>query len=70
MERRVGEMMDCDKVKQLLSSYIDGELNEEEKIEFDNHIAQCSSCKEEFNDILKVLDILHSIPEVEPNTLF
>jgi len=65
MERRVGEMMDCDKVKQLLSSYIDGELNEEEKIEFDNHIAKCSSCKEEFNDILKVLDILHSIPEVE-----
>jgi anti-sigma factor RsiW len=57
--------MDCKQIIDLISMYVDSELDERQKAEFEEHVSQCSSCKEELNDILKVLEVLHSIPEVD-----
>ncbi len=57
--------MDCKQVINLISMYVDCELDESQKAKFEEHVNQCPSCKEELNDILKVLEILHSIPEVD-----
>lgn len=57
--------MDCSRAKELLSMYMDGELNTGQKAEFEDHIAKCSSCMEEYEDIVKLLDVLHGIQEEE-----
>lgn len=57
--------MDCKKVADLMSMYMDNELNELQKAEFEEHIDRCPLCAKELNDILKILEILHDMKEVE-----
>jgi len=45
--------------------YVDCELDEEQKAKFKEHVSKCLSCEEELNDMLEVIEILHSIPEVD-----
>ncbi|NSW92292.1 MAG: zf-HC2 domain-containing protein [Firmicutes bacterium] len=58
-------MMDCSRIKDLISIYIDGELDEGQKARFEAHVDQCPLCKEELDDILEVLRMLRSMPEVD-----
>lgn len=46
--------MKCENVKELMSIYIDNEINEVDKAKFEKHIAGCPQCKEEY-EILKDL---------------
>lgn len=46
--------MDCDKAFEMMSLYIDEELNKEEQEKLFEHINDCDYCKEEF-DLLKAL---------------
>jgi hypothetical protein len=46
--------MKCENIKELMSMYIDNEINEVDKAKFEKHIAQCPQCKEEY-EILKDL---------------
>jgi len=57
--------MNCEQVKNLISLYIDNELDEKECSEFEDHISSCESCRNELNDILKIVKLLRSIPQVE-----
>ena len=57
--------MKCENIKELMSMYIDNEINEVDKAKFEKHIAQCPQCKEEY-EILKDLVLECSeIDEVE-----
>ena len=46
--------MNCTEIRELISSYIDGELSEEEAIKFENHIKACKDCYNEYISILEV----------------
>ncbi len=39
--------MKCSKARKLISPYIDGELTEDDKREFEDHIRACESCRAE-----------------------
>ncbi len=41
-------MMDCDKAKELLSDYIDGALDTEQKREIEEHLNSDHECKKGF----------------------
>ncbi|MDF2533314.1 MAG: hypothetical protein K0Q65_2895 [Clostridia bacterium] len=57
--------MKCENIRELMSIYIDNEINEVDKAKFEKHIAQCPQCKEEY-EILKDLVLECSeIDEVE-----
>ena len=38
---------DCDEIDRLISGYIDGELDSEQKARIEAHMAECSACRDE-----------------------
>jgi hypothetical protein len=57
--------MKCINVKELMSAYIDNEINEVDKAKFEKHIAQCPQCKEEYELLKDVVLKCSEIDEVE-----
>jgi len=45
--------MNCQQAYQLISAAVDGELSCHEKEKFFQHLAECTTCTEEFNDAMK-----------------
>ncbi|QOR36448.1 zf-HC2 domain-containing protein [Clostridium sp. 'deep sea'] len=58
--------MTCDKVQELLTSYLDKELSEEEYNQVSIHLAQCSECSSLLHYIQEVQITFNDIPEVDP----
>ena len=56
--------MDCPQIRELISSYIDKELSEEEVLEFEKHIKSCKDCYDEYLSLLKVVKRINSIEEL------
>lgn len=58
--------MDCKKVKNLVSEYLDERLSDKDKKAFEEHIAGCKSCEDEFNAFLDSWEIMadYDVPEV------
>lgn len=50
--------MDCEKIKTQLSTYIDGELTEEESLFIREHISVCADCSQEEDSLRKTSDVL------------
>lgn len=62
--------MDCKKIKQKLSAYLDNELNPQEKPDLSEHLKTCQACREELA-ILTKQDIFLKKPErIEPLPYF
>jgi hypothetical protein len=57
--------MKCETISNMMSSYIDGYLNEIEKAEFEKHIAECGQCKEEYESMLDIITACGNMEEVE-----
>lgn len=55
----------CEKLLEMISPYLDGELQEEEKEEFLAHLEQCPQCKKEVEELEQLLHDFSEIPEVE-----
>ncbi len=51
--------MNCEKFEELITDYLDGELNFTEKKEFEKHMFECVKCKELFSQVLENLEILN-----------
>jgi hypothetical protein len=64
--------MDCRTVRELLSEYIDNELDLKLHSEVKEHLDSCPHCKEEYEDILLVKKALrvYSVAESEPSPEF
>ena len=60
----------CDLVRELLSPYIDDELDPEERQRVDSHLQSCQSCREEFDSIRKTISLVQSMPVIEPRRSF
>ena len=59
--------MDHNKIKELISSYFDGELNEEQKKLINEHIRQCSECREEFEEMGKFEEVMGKMELKQPS---
>jgi hypothetical protein len=57
--------MKCENIKELMSMYIDNEINEVDKAKFEKHIAQCPQCKEEYEILKEIVLECSEIDEVE-----
>ena len=58
--------MNCNEIKDMMSLYIDDELEDEEKLLFEHHIESCEHCKKELDEYRKMVNILQNLPEEEP----
>jgi hypothetical protein len=54
--------MECDRIKILLSAYLDGQLEEQEQRLVEEHLQQCSSCRNDLKALRDYLEIARSIP--------
>ncbi len=57
--------MKCETIRNMMSSYIDKELNDVEKKEFEKHLAECEQCREEYASMLDILAMCSNLEELE-----
>ncbi|PXF54735.1 MAG: hypothetical protein C4B58_15645 [Deltaproteobacteria bacterium] len=57
--------MDCSKIKELLSEYIDGTLDRRTKALIEEHLLTCRGCKEELDSLEALLKELRSLDAVD-----
>ena len=59
--------MTCERIEELLSAYLEGELDAAEKSEFETHLAACPGCAELAGLMKRNLAATAAFPEVEPS---
>lgn len=57
--------MECQKVRDRFSSYLEKELTPSEEKEIRDHLQSCPKCRKEFEKFEKTMQWLHSVKEVE-----
>jgi predicted anti-sigma-YlaC factor YlaD len=58
--------MDHQKIKELISSYYDGELDEEQKKLVERHLEECSECRREFEEMGKFEEVMSQVVLKKP----
>jgi anti-sigma factor RsiW len=58
--------MRCDRVRTLLSPYVDGELPAAQSARVADHLAACDACTAEARSLTRLIAILHALPAEEP----
>ncbi len=58
--------MKCKEVKNLLSPYLEGELNKKERRNFEAHLKGCAICKEELSLMEAAIQSVKDLDEVAP----
>ncbi|GAJ06133.1 unnamed protein product, partial [marine sediment metagenome] len=58
--------MACDDYKDLLMSYLDDELSDEQRRQFEEHLAGCPDCAGELEEFKKLKAITDEVALVEP----
>lgn len=58
-------MNNCSEIRELMSLYIDEELDEIERVEFEKHIELCGECRKELAEIKNIISMCSSIGEEE-----
>jgi predicted anti-sigma-YlaC factor YlaD len=58
--------MTCHDYKDLMMGYLDNELSDEQKRQFEEHLAGCSECKDELAEFKKLKAITDEVTLVEP----
>ena len=58
--------MTCHDYKDLMMGYLDNELSDEQKRQFEEHLAGCSECKDELKEFRKLKAITDEVTLVEP----
>lgn len=58
--------MSCQKIRSMLSAYIDGEVRGDDAIIIKEHLAHCTSCMQEMSQVQHMSSMLGAILEIEP----
>ncbi len=61
--------MECLKIRELLSDYMDGILDEEVKVKVEEHLLTCKGCKEELASLKALIEELNSLDSVSATNL-
>lgn len=59
--------MNCSKIEELLSPYIDGELSRDEIIRVERHILECKNCEELLKDFQLIKEKVRGIEIPQPS---
>ena len=59
--------MDHKKIKELISSYFDGELDKDQKKLVNDHIRQCLECRQEFEEMGKFEEVMGKMELKQPS---
>jgi len=59
--------MNCESIKELLSAYIDGELERNDILEVEKHIEKCDKCKKILESYQKISSSIWSIEIPKPS---
>jgi anti-sigma factor RsiW len=54
-----------DRISQLLSAYLDGQVNDDQRAAIDRHLATCDDCRRELNELRWTVELLHELPAVQ-----
>ncbi|MGI6778700.1 MAG: zf-HC2 domain-containing protein [Acetivibrionales bacterium] len=57
-------MKNCNEIMDMITLYIDNRLGKDERNEFEEHLASCRYCKEEYEDTLEIVSLCRNIPEL------
>lgn len=58
--------MRCEEVEVLIQRHVDHDLSEEEHLSLQQHVTQCSACKELMDRLVYVSNQLDNLPKVDP----
>ena len=58
--------MTCQSYRDLMMGYLDDELTEEERKRFENHLATCSACAQEFRSFGQLKEMTDGLALAEP----
>ena len=58
--------MDCEKIRDLFSEYIEHQLEEKETVLFEKHMEECQQCRNEFYKFEKMIIRLKAIKDIDP----
>lgn len=58
--------MNHEKMKELVSSYLDGELGQEERELVERHLEQCSECRQAYDEMGKLREVMGKMTIKEP----
>lgn len=56
--------MNCDKFRENISYYIDNILDDNDRLEFEDHMNSCEQCKCEYEQMVILIDSLNSVEQV------
>jgi hypothetical protein len=59
--------MVCNECQELLSDYIDGELELGEQVKIERHLGDCEPCRAMRDDLLQIVHFSHQLPEQAPS---
>lgn len=62
-ESKMNDKDQCNEIRALLSFYVDNELSEEEFKQVESHLENCPACKEEYLEMLEIIELLQEVPE-------
>lgn len=57
---------DHQNIKELISSYIDGELDEKQKKMVENHLKECQECQKEFEEMSELEEVMGQMELKKP----
>jgi predicted anti-sigma-YlaC factor YlaD len=63
-------MVDCDKFKEDFSSFLDGELPNDQRVKLEDHLSNCPDCKETIRQIKIIKQSLNYLPLVSTSPDF
>ncbi len=58
-------MTSCSDIRENISVYADNELDANERLAFEEHIKECPECKEELDEMLRIIGICNNMPMLE-----
>jgi anti-sigma factor RsiW len=62
--------MSCQKMESRILGYVDGRLQDSERVEVEKHLASCGQCTLRMNEFRAVSDLLGELPMIEPSEAF
>lgn len=58
--------MNHEDIKKLVSAYIDGEVNDQEKKQVEDHLARCAECQQQFKELISLEEVLYHMTLKKP----
>ncbi len=58
------------RIRESLSSYVDGEVTDAERLQVERHLETCADCRAEADSLRSIVGLLRRMPEIEPPRSF